>query len=109
MKNYISANTAAARTETIRFLNEKKIEKYKNIGKHFVFPILMKQIMKGIEKAINAGEGEFLYKFNSEQFITYSKISIETGLELVENKMFTLGYRIIQMDNYTYKFVWLSN
>ena len=101
MVSYIGAQVAVARTK-----NARQSDSY--IAQNTIHPILMAQIMQGILDASHEGMGEYVYYINSKQFDEYNEKAIEMGKTLMENTMATLGYRIVQKDENTYQFVWLS-
>ena len=98
---YISANIAIARTKNARQSNGY-------IGENIIFPTIMDQIMDCISTAIALGKGEATYHFNPNTFHGYTKEAFEIGRSLMEEKMTTLGYIIVEYDENLYKFVWLS-
>ena len=98
---YISASIAVARTK-----NARQSDSY--IGEYSIFPAMMAQIMDSIGIAAARGEGEITYHLNPNTFYEHTAVSLEIGRKLMEAKMESLGYRIIQVDENLYKFIWLS-
>lgn len=98
---YISASIAVARTK-----NARHSDSY--TGEHTIFPAMMAQIMDSIGIATARGEGEITYHLNPNTFYEHTTISLEIGRKLMEAKMESLGYRIVQEDENIYRFIWLS-
>lgn len=98
---YISANIAVARTKNVR-----QSDGY--TGEHTIFPAIMAEIMDNISIATAHGKGEITYHLNPNTFYEHTTKALEIGRKLMEEKMITLGYRIVQINENIYQFVWLS-
>ena len=64
--------------------------------------------MNCISIATAIGKGEAIYHLHNNFFPEYSARAFHIGCTFMEDKMTTLGYRIVKCDEDTYKFIWLS-
>lgn len=98
---YITATQAATRTCHAR-------KEDSDVATRYLLPFMMAQIMEKIKESISMGQGTAVYHIPSEYFEGYTQASLKLAKTLMEEKMFDLGYRVVQLDDNDYKFVWLS-
>ena len=99
---YITATQALARTQSAR-----KSDDY--VGEYEVYPAMMAHIMDRITEATLAAKGSATYRIDPYRFENYSKKAVSIGRELMEEKMVALGYRIVEIDENLYNFIWLTD
>ena len=99
---YISATQALVRTQ-----NARKSDSY--VGEYEVYPAMMAHIMDLITEATLAGRGSVTYHVDPYRFHEYTKKAVSIGRELMEEKMTALGYRIVEVDENLYNFIWLND
>lgn len=98
---YITATEAATRTSHTR-------KEDSDAATHYILPFMMAQIMEKVKESISMGQGTVVYHIYSHYFEGYTHASLELAKTLMKEKMFDLGYRVVQLDDNNYKFVWLS-
>ncbi len=101
MGMYITATQAATRATQAR-------KEDSEVATRYLLPFMMAQIMEEIKESISMGQGTTVYHIPNEYFEGYTHASLKLAKALMEEKMFDLGYRVVQLDDDNYKFVWLS-
>lgn len=99
---YMNASTAAARTR-----NARESDSY--VSKNVIYPAFMAQIMSQISDASLEGEGHTRWTAKDLEVKEYSTRALCKAIDLVEEKLIALGYRLVSVSKTTYDIWWFND